>query len=117
MKMFYNYILCNSVDGTTYNGYTVDLDKRLRQHNGELAGGARSTKKRQGHWRYLEVIGSEHFTKEIAMSFEWWLRYPTGKKPRPAHFSGKNGRLAGLKHVMDMEKFKNMKFDIQIFND
>ncbi len=35
--------LLRCADRTLYAGVTADLDRRLRQHNGELAGGARYT--------------------------------------------------------------------------
>lgn len=31
------------VDGTLYTGYTTDLARRIREHNGEDGGGARAT--------------------------------------------------------------------------
>lgn len=33
-------------DGTLYTGYTTDIEHRLRQHNGEIGGGARYTRGR-----------------------------------------------------------------------
>ena len=36
-KTMYCYFLRS--ENRTYNGYTVDLKRRLRQHNGELKGG------------------------------------------------------------------------------
>jgi hypothetical protein len=36
-KTMYCYFLRSQ--NRTYNGYTVDLERRLRQHNGELKGG------------------------------------------------------------------------------
>ncbi len=40
------YIL-RCADNTLYCGITTNLQKRLRQHNGELVGGAKYTKVRQ----------------------------------------------------------------------
>lgn len=37
------YVLISGSRSETYVGITPDLDRRLRQHNGELAGGARTT--------------------------------------------------------------------------
>ena len=34
-------------DGSLYTGIATDLDRRLKQHNGELAGGARYTRARR----------------------------------------------------------------------
>ena len=35
--MFYCYIIANAND-RTYNGYTNNLTRRLRQHNGDIKG-------------------------------------------------------------------------------
>lgn len=112
--MFYNYILYNMVNGQTYNGYTVDLQRRIRQHNGELVGGARSTRRMAGHWKFLALVWCREFTKQSAMSFEWWLRYPTGRKPRPREFSGREGRLRGLERVLEMDKWNGMELKVWV---
>jgi putative endonuclease len=53
----------------TYVGWTLDLDRRLAQHNGGK-GGARSTRGRT--WTLLHV---ERFaTRNEAMSREWHLK-------------------------------------------
>lgn len=39
--------LLRCADRTLYTGVTADLERRLRQHNGELAGGARYTRGRR----------------------------------------------------------------------
>ena len=41
-KSYYVYLL-KSTKGTTYVGATVNLERRLRQHNKELVGGAKAT--------------------------------------------------------------------------
>lgn len=43
---FYTYILL-CADGTLYSGKTINLAKRLRQHNGEIKGGAKYTRVRR----------------------------------------------------------------------
>ncbi|MEA1989661.1 MAG: GIY-YIG nuclease family protein [Pseudomonadota bacterium] len=45
-KLWYVYLL-RCADNTLYCGITTNLEKRLRQHNGELIGGAKYTKVRQ----------------------------------------------------------------------
>ena len=42
---FVYLILCN--DLTLYTGITCDLNRRVRQHNGDLVGGARYTRSRR----------------------------------------------------------------------
>jgi predicted GIY-YIG superfamily endonuclease len=62
----------------TYVGATIDPARRLRQHNGELAGGARATAGR--HWRRRFLVGG--FADErAALRFEWRWKYLTRQAP------------------------------------
>lgn len=112
--MHYCYILYNDNNNKTYNGYTVNPLRRIRQHNGELKGGAKYTTKSKVEWKYLLIIESEHFDKNNALCFEWMLKYPTRKKPKPREFQGIMGRLKSLPLVLSYEKFENMNFQIKI---
>ena len=70
-----NYILYNvNKPAISYNGITVDLNRRLRQHNNEIKGGARSTVANSPGWRYLAIITCPTFTKNTALSLEWHLQ-------------------------------------------
>ncbi len=44
--MYFVYLL-RCADGTLYAGITTDPARRLRQHNGELSGGAKYTRARR----------------------------------------------------------------------
>ena len=70
--MFYVYLL-ESTNKSTYVGATVDLNKRLRQHNKEIKGGAHATsiKVLQGEtWqRVCHVEGFPDW--QAALQFEW----------------------------------------------
>lgn len=73
-KAWFCYMLVRADGRRTYVGATVDPNRRLRQHNGELAGGARATK--GGVWRRAYLIGG--FTDERdALRFEWRWKYLT----------------------------------------
>lgn len=98
--MFYCYIVYNNT-GRTYNGYTVNLSRRLKQHNGVLKGGARATRGREP-WRYLMVLTcSEWNCVSTAMQHEWSIKYPTRRRPRPKEYNGPLGRLESMRHVFD----------------
>lgn len=45
--MNWSVYLLECADNTLYCGITTNLEKRVRQHNGELVGGAKYTKVRQ----------------------------------------------------------------------
>ena len=68
-----------AADGSrTYVGATVDPARRLRQHNGELVGGARATAGRTWTRRYL-IGGFED--ERAALRFEWRWKYLTRQAP------------------------------------
>jgi structure-specific endonuclease subunit SLX1 len=72
------YMLESTDHKRTYVGATVNPERRLRQHNGELVGGARATKGRTWSRRYL--IGG--FADErTALQFEWRWKWLTRQAP------------------------------------
>ena len=67
------YCLVRSDSGATYIGATVDMEHRLRQHNGELAGGARVTTSALGRgltWDLACTVGPFP-TWQATLQFEW----------------------------------------------
>jgi len=111
---YYCYFLGqhNNWSGQTYNGYTVNLSRRLRQHNGEIKGGAwATTAKDKGAWSFIAALTSDSWDSvSRAMACEWNCRYPTRKKPRPKIFAGAKGRINSL-----VEIFKHIKDDIRMY--
>lgn len=98
-KAHYCYALwqpgCPPRSSRTYVGYTVDPARRLRQHNGEIAGGARRTRAGgHGSWALLFVVEVEdagrdvpRFAQHQALSLEWHLKRANkkcGRKKGPA---------------------------------
>ena len=57
-KQYIVYLLINTKNKYTYIGSTNNSIRRLRQHNGELTGGAKYTKikKGDGEWQYFGYI-------------------------------------------------------------
>ena len=53
----------------TYVGSTTDVARRLRQHNGEIVGGARSTRKLAGKWRGVAFLAG-FLTRSSACRWE-----------------------------------------------
>ena len=82
LKMFYVYLL-ESSKNTTYVGATVNLNRRLRQHNGQLSGGAKFTGRvvaRGGEWKRVCYVSGFPSWK-CALQFEWKWKYLTRKQP------------------------------------
>lgn len=99
-KPWYVYLLV-STTGATYVGATVDPDKRLRQHNCEISGGARATRAKVGKgetWTRHCYVGP--FEKIDALRFEWRWKFVSRKlKGNPLE-----RRLKALESLMDENK-------------
>lgn len=74
------YFLTNETGRRSYIGATVDLKRRLRQHRGEIKGGARSTKR----WKKVKLVahieGFVAFNK--ALSYEMKAKKCKKRFPR-----------------------------------
>jgi len=70
MNNYVVYLLINSSNNYTYIGITNNQERRLRQHNGFLVGGAKYTSnfKKDGEWIYYGIINN--LSKNIALSIE-----------------------------------------------
>ena len=115
-KRYYCYILGQSRHiqmgvGRTYNGYTVNLVHRLRQHNGEIKGGAFATRN-VGPWEFIAVMTCMDWTSVRAMQVEWLIRYPTRKKPRPTEYAGAQGRINSLVEIVRRMDEPNIKLHV-----
>lgn len=76
MKEYTVYILECS-DETLYTGITTDVGRRLREHNGEISGGAKYTQ----HRRPSRIVYSEQVpSRSDASKREWVLKGLTRKE-------------------------------------
>jgi len=100
---FFVYLLLSS-DNATYVGATVDLDRRLRQHNKEIKGGAFATgaKVEKGE-TWIRVCHVEGFPSwPAALQFEWRWKQITRKitvSTNPLH-----RRILALKQLLSLER-------------
>ena len=72
------YVLKSS-DKRIYVGYTIDFNKRIRKHNGEIVGGAKKTEKGRPWVPICKIRG--FYDNHSALRFEWRIQH--SKKPRP----------------------------------
>ena len=101
--MSYVYLLV-STNGNTYIGATVNLEKRLRQHNKEIKGGAHATaiKVMQGEtWiRVAYVSGFPNW--QAALQFEW--RWKQISRKYSSKMYPLERRMNALKDLLSLEK-------------
>lgn len=76
-KRYWCYLLKSCKNNHTYIGYTTDFEKRLRQHNGEISGGAKKTRFSKP-WKIVALI-TGFIDNHMALRFEFrWQRPPKG---------------------------------------
>ena len=63
MPLYFVYFLCSQTTGSLYCGHTVDLDRRLAQHNDPTCRLTLTTKRRRGPW---ELAWSQPFNSRAA---------------------------------------------------
>lgn len=96
--------LLEATNKSTYIGATVDLTKRLRQHNKEIKGGAVATsiKVQKGEqWtRICHVAGFP--TWNAALQFEW--RWKQLSRKLPANMRPLERRIKALHHLLSLDR-------------
>jgi predicted GIY-YIG superfamily endonuclease len=102
-KACYVYLLV-STSGTTYVGATIELDRRLRQHNKEIKGGAHATsmKVNKGEtWRrHCYVSGFPDW--QGALQFEW--RWKQLSRKLPPKMNPLERRMSALDTLLALER-------------
>lgn len=101
--MSYVYLLV-STDDATYVGATVDLNRRLRQHNKEIKGGARATgakvAKGESWSRACHISGFPDWP--AALQFEW--RWKQLSRKLPSKMFPLERRMLALRQLLDLER-------------
>lgn len=93
--MYYCYIIYSG--NRSYVGSTINLERRIRQHNGIIKGGAKSTRLRND-WKYAVIMSG--FPDKINMlQCEWAIKH--------TKYRGVNGRIKGLFELLQKNKWTN----------
>jgi predicted GIY-YIG superfamily endonuclease len=91
------YIIKNR--NCTYAGVSPDPVRRLRQHNGEIKGGAKYTTSKGSGWEHVCLV--KGFQNKIqSMQFEWAVKHVL---PRDA--GGITNRISKLYTVLNKSKW------------
>jgi structure-specific endonuclease subunit SLX1 len=103
---YYVYFI-QSTNGSTYIGATIDLDKRIRQHNKEIKGGATATsvKVSLGEvWSYVCYV--ENFPSwNEALKFEWrWKQISRKIQKSNPRQNPTEKRLEALKTLLELDR-------------
>lgn len=103
------YILKSKKQGCrnkTYTGITNNMERRLRQHNGEIKGGANATRKLRPVSYFITING---FDKRQALSVERTIKH---LKRRNIKYYGIVGTLLCIGHLSDINKISmsNVKY-------
>lgn len=91
------YIITNN--GSTYVGASTNAHRRLRQHNGDICGGAKYTTSRGCGWTHYCIVRGFQ-TKIQALQFEWAVKHAA-----PRRLRGLPGRTVKLSKVIRRERW------------
>lgn len=98
---YYVYLLRSTTSKKTYIGYTVNIKRRLRQHNGEITGGAKRTQKGRPWELVAWVTGFPY--ERTALQYEFCIQR-TRKYQRT---SGIANKLYLMKQLLRQERICN----------
>jgi len=104
IKPYVCYFLesCQPRSKCTYVGITNNLKRRLRQHNGEICGGAKYTK-RARPWRIFLVVEGFRSKRDV-LQFEWQIKHR-----RKGRVAGRVGRLKTLYWHVAQKRWQHLR--------
>ena len=101
--MYTVYLIKSETKNRTYVGMTKNMEKRIRQHNGEIKGGAKYTQYGRPWIVILQVRGFPD--KSSALQCEWKNHHP----PKNLKYNKIQGRLYHrlkvMKNILSLDKF------------
>lgn len=93
------YLLKSSVSDRTYIGATNNFNRRLKQHNGKIKGGAKYTQSNRPWNVVLTISGLPN--KISALCLEWRIK----RNAKMKTVSGLKKRIYNIYKVLNMERF------------
>ena len=111
-KPWFCYLLQCS-DKNTYIGATVDVNRRLRQHNSEIKGGARRTtaKSAAGLLKWQRMVYVSGFLSSIeALQFEWRWKFISSRSKKS---SALERRFDALPDTLNFKNYGTLKVHIE----
>ena len=103
--MSYFVYFIESTNGSTYIGATVNLDKRIRQHNKEIKGGASATSIKVNQRIWIIFCYIEIFRMECeALKFEWRWKHISRQIQKKIKTKSKERRMEALNILINLEK-------------
>jgi structure-specific endonuclease subunit SLX1 len=95
--------LLESTSGATYVGATIDVERRLRQHNKEIKGGAHATSAKVAKGEtWSRICYIEGFPDwQAALQFEWRWKQLSRKLPSMKPLKK---RMMALKQLLELER-------------
>ncbi len=76
VRLFYVYIIENSLNSGWYIGFSTDVERRLEEHNTKI--GSSHTRKAKGDWKLIYLEG--YIDKRDALGREKYLKSGSGRK-------------------------------------
>ncbi len=113
IKNYVVYVLTNTAHNKTYIGITNKPERRIRQHNGELVGGAKYTtsNKADGQWVFYGFI--KNLDKKTALSLEKKIKIRS-KKVSGTPIEKRTKAIGSLLYEYNQINQTNLTFEINI---
>jgi predicted GIY-YIG superfamily endonuclease len=89
------YLLLAKGAYLTYIGSTNDFNRRIRQHNGELRGGAKYTTRHANGWEPMLIVGG-FGSKSDALKFEWAAKRASNRRTVLSGLRARANRMCEL---------------------
>ena len=122
MGAYYCYLLKsikNKSTTATYIGFTKNPTRRIKQHNGEIASGAKRTA-RSRPWEFVCIV-SGFPNQRVALKFEFMWTYPQTSRITKGTFGsrivGWKRRLDVLLHLLSIPLWEQMNLRVHFFRE